>query len=229
MIALVATALLASFAGSLHCAGMCGPLLVLVQGGRSSSTVHTAYQTGRVAVYGLLGAVAGTLGRGIENVAAASGLEHAALVTIAVALLLALATPWLRGGHGRGGAGLSAMRAALRTATPLTRAALFGAATGLMPCGWLYAWLAVAATSGSAVTGAVVMVGFAAGSIPALVATNALFARTSGFLRRRSRHLAPLLLTASAIAVLAMRGSVIARLHHALESGGEAPLVCHGE
>ncbi|MEZ0313592.1 MAG: sulfite exporter TauE/SafE family protein [Myxococcota bacterium] len=230
MITLLATTLLASFAGSLHCAGMCGPLLALVQGGRSSRALHAAYQGGRLSVYGLLGAGAGALGHGVESVAAAKGLEHAALVTATLALIFAAVTPALRNGHGRTSAGLQAMRAALGTTTPLARAGLFGAATGLMPCGWLYAWLAVAAAAGSALTGGLVMVGFGLGSVPALVATNTVLAKTSNLLRRRSRRLAPLLLVASAIAVLAIRGAVIDRLHDALDAGSreDAPLVCHG-
>jgi len=230
VIALLATTVLASFAGSLHCAGMCGPLLALVQGGRSSRTLHVAYQIGRLCAYGLLGLAAGAVGHGVESVAAARGLEHAALATAALALLIAAVAPLLRNSHERTSAGLQVMRSVLRTATPLTRATLFGAATGLMPCGWLYAWLAVAATSGSATTGSAVMLGFGLGSIPALVATNTLFAKASDVLRRRSRRLAPVLLAVSAIVVFATRGAVNERIQRALERGGSegAPLVCHG-
>jgi sulfite exporter TauE/SafE len=226
----LATSVLASFAGSLHCAGMCGPLLALVQGGRSSSGLHVAYQLGRLSAYVLLGIGAGAVGHGVETVAAARGLEQAALVLGALALAIVAVTSLLRTSHAGPGVGFQAMRAALRSASPTTRAVLFGAATGLMPCGWLYAWLAVAAASGSSAAGGAVMFGFGVGSVPALVATNAVLAKASSALRRRSRRLAPLLLVASAIAVLATRGVVIEKLHRTLDgrAGADAPLVCHG-
>ncbi len=230
MIAFFVTTLLASFAGSLHCAGMCGPLLVLVQGGRASPGLQAGYHVGRLVIYLLLGVTAAAVGHSVETAAAARGLEQASLLLGGLALLLALVAPLLRAEHIGRGASLWAMRAALRNATPLTRAALFGAATGLMPCGWLYAWLAVAATTGSSVAGGAVMLGFGLGSLPAMTVGSVLFTRATATARLRSRRLVPLLLVVSALAVVA-RGTVVARLHRALANSWSTnqALVCHGD
>jgi len=51
--------------GSLHCVGMCGPLMLAAgNGGRWESAF--AYQSGRILVYILLGALLGTLGLGMR-------------------------------------------------------------------------------------------------------------------------------------------------------------------
>ena len=51
----------ASLAGSLHCAGMCGPLVVLWAGERAgireSRRAHVAYHGGRLLAYTAMGAV----------------------------------------------------------------------------------------------------------------------------------------------------------------------------
>src|SRR5690606_18807129 len=62
----------------------------------------------------------------------------------------------------------------------LGRAALLGVSTGLLPCGWLYAFALSAAATGSARDGALVMAAFWLGSVPALVGVGAIVARLSG-------------------------------------------------
>ncbi len=229
MIALIATTLVASLAGSLHCAGMCGPLLLVMHRGRPSPVLHIAYQTGRVATYTALGVAAGVLGRGVDTLAAARGLEHAALGLTAMALVSMLVIPrWRTKRHA--GFGLDLMRGALMQAAPPLRALLFGAATGLMPCGWLYAWLAVAMGTGTALAGGAVMGAFAVGSIPALWSSNVLLVKAHALLRHRAPRLVPIMVIASAVLALAMRGAFVERLHHTLSEpvAGQAPLTCHG-
>jgi len=55
-------------------------------------------------------------------------------------------------------------------ASPLLRAAAIGALSALLPCGWLWAFLAVAAGTASSTAGALVMTAFWAGSVPILSA-----------------------------------------------------------
>ena len=66
MTALLGAVFVASLAGSLHCAGMCGPLVAFYSGadashGLARSITHAVYNGGRLAGYLVLGAVAGVV------------------------------------------------------------------------------------------------------------------------------------------------------------------------
>jgi sulfite exporter TauE/SafE len=222
--ALLATSLLASLAGSLHCAGMCGPLMVLLHGpGHASARV--GYHLGRILTYALLGLTAGLVGHGIDSWGTAAGLTQGALILGAAGLLLSLVAPRIsRSAHSP--KRLQVLRGALRQANPAVRGLLFGGATGLMPCGWLYAWLALAAASGSALSGATVMTAFAVGSVPALAMSGLVLARLRIVLGARSRLAPIVLMTVAAIAIM-VRSSVFDDLRHAL-TGHSATVVCHG-
>jgi uncharacterized protein len=56
--------------------------------------------------------------------------------------------------------------------THWTGGLVLGLALGLLPCGFLYAALAVAAASGGGGFGALAMLAFGAGTIPALIAVG---------------------------------------------------------
>ena len=52
---------------------------------------------------------------------------------------------------------------------PVVRAALIGLLTGLLPCGWLYAFVVTAAGTGHPLHGAAVMAAFWLGTVPVLL------------------------------------------------------------
>lgn len=186
--ALASALFLAGLAGGFtHCVGMCAPF-VLAQGAaraerdlsggmlrRLSGAALLPYHAGRMLGYALLGAVAG-LAAGLF--ATLPGLRWALAALLAVAAVLMLAQ-----GVQRLGVLLPAW--AHLPALPMPRAlsrpvsALLASPTGLrgvglglllsaLPCGMLYAALAAAAASGSALAGAIAMAAFAAGTVPAL-------------------------------------------------------------
>ena len=66
------TAFLLGFVGSLHCAGMCGPLaLALPVVGKTRATFFLSrltYNFGRIVTYGLLGVLFGQLTKRVPNV-----------------------------------------------------------------------------------------------------------------------------------------------------------------
>lgn len=181
MTALVVSALVAALLGSGHCAAMCGAFgyaaVDVAPGLLSRARASVAYHGTRGTVYVALGLLAGTVGAGVDAAAALrSAVRPAAIVG---GLLLVL---W---GAGRL-AGLAGVRVprlrppsvvrrlaagALRRAAtwpPLARAALIGGSAFLLPCGWLYAFVATAASTGSPMGGAAVMAGFWIGTVPAL-------------------------------------------------------------
>jgi sulfite exporter TauE/SafE len=108
----------------------------------------------------------------------ALGLAHVAAVVTGMLLLasgvvsLVPRARLVRLGRGplRGPAAwLSALLARFRTQPAVVRALVLGLSTTLVPCGWLYAFVAFAAATGSALGGAWLMSAFWLGSLPVLL------------------------------------------------------------
>lgn len=186
MSALIVAIFLASLTGSLHCAGMCGAfvtLAVVPNGNVARRRVgpHVMYHFGRLATYTTLGGVAGAVGSGIDLGGSMLGLQRlaallAALMMIGFGLIAILRlrgvrvprvpTPKVLGrlaafGH----------RSAM-SRPPLVRALVIGLLTTLLPCGWLYAFVIVAAGTGGLAPGMIAMAVFWIGTLPALVAVG---------------------------------------------------------
>ncbi len=182
MLTFLTTVFVVSLLGSLHCAGMCGPLAGLATGLGNLQIapvawLHAFYHGGRALTYAALGVVAGALGAGVDWGGSLLGLQQvaallagAAMITIGLATLaphLGLPRQWfgappllqriIAAGH----------RQAQRL-TPLPRAGLIGLLTALLPCGWLYAFVIAAAGTGSALLGGLTMVAFWGGTVPIL-------------------------------------------------------------
>jgi sulfite exporter TauE/SafE len=189
--------LLSGLLGSLgHCLGMCGPLVLMLgiqlraQGG-GAFPKHLLYHLSRVAVYVLLGAVVGGAG---SLLGFGGPLGQVAGI---VSLLLGVAVVLL----GLGYLGWVPFRRAGSTGDWLNRAmgralrlrgvlgvVLLGALNGLLPCGLVYSGLLVSATAGGPAAGALGMLAFGLGTMPALlvvgVGGGALSARLRQILAR---------------------------------------------
>ncbi len=203
MTTLLTAVFVASLIGSLHCAGMCGPLLACAVAGRSTSgsasfaelgdgfgratrtalwwsrcRPQAAYHTARLFGYTALGAAAGAVGGLLNLGGVLAGLQPVAAVMAGVAIMLvgvATMAPALRGRlhHTFTPAWLSAAFGkahAKATAWPaVPRAAVIGLCTGLLPCGWLYAFVLAAAGTAQPLHGALVMAAFWLGTVPILL------------------------------------------------------------
>ncbi len=184
-----AAAVLLGLLGSSHCIGMCGGIVgalnMGIADGPAASPVarfryQLAYNAGRISSYVLVGLLAGSLGSG----AAALGVSPLAGKLLAAAFMIALglylANWW------RGLAMLERIGAKLwRHIQPLgqrlfpirstPQALLLGMLWGWLPCGLVYAAVAWSLTTGNPVDGALLMLGFGIGTLPALlVAGNVL-------------------------------------------------------
>jgi hypothetical protein len=104
---------------------------------------------------------------------------------------------------------VSPMLRGIANRRPVVRAALLGAVAPLLPCGWLYAFVASAASTGSASNGALVMAAFWAGTVPALAAVTLGLHRALGPARR-------FLPFATALALVAVGSLTVVR---ALQAG----------
>lgn len=213
---LALAAVAAALLGSLHCAAMCGPLGVLLAGpGRRTSMVF-AWHAGRLIAYAGLGALAGALGGVLDRSLAIAGVQRAALILSASALVLLGGLGLCRriGWAGRRPAlraprAISRFAASLRSHAanrpPNRRAFWMGLLTPLLPCGWLYAWIVAAAGTGSAWAGAALMLAFGAGTVPGLTVVFAALRRLGASTARRVPALGDLALVASGLVLLALR------------------------
>ncbi|MEO0650642.1 MAG: sulfite exporter TauE/SafE family protein [Planctomycetota bacterium] len=175
---LIAAVAGASLIGSVHCAGMCGPFAVLVgRGERRALPLDLRYHAGRLLSYVLLGTLAGGLGAALDLTGRALGAQRVALVLAGAGLIafgllglarqcgLPLPSPRRDGPLRRVAVRLQGLAIGL---DPRRRAWAVGAASGLLPCGWLYAYVLTAAATGSSAYGAAVMAVFWLGTVPAL-------------------------------------------------------------
>jgi len=166
-------AFLLGLTGSLHCVGMCGPLMLAAgNDGRWQSAF--AYQSGRILVYVMLGGLLGALGLGMQlwnaqsTIAIISGvaLIGFALLRLDPGNMLQRLPAYARfqvglrqrvsGFIGQGGAG--------------PQFAL-GCCNGLLPCGLVYLAVIGAANTSSPLVGAGFMLAFGLGTLPLLTAT----------------------------------------------------------
>jgi hypothetical protein len=198
--ATLATVLLFSLSGSLHCAGMCGPLVAFAVGTPEShsnavrAVLQVAYHGGRLVTYSLVGAICGVLGAAIDLGGSLLGLQRIAAVLAGMMMIVVGVLAVLRyRGVSLPHIGLPAFLQRLvvlgqRTAVglrPLPRALVMGLLTALLPCGWLYWFAIIAAGAGSAAWGAAVMVAFWAGTVPVLVSLGVGVQALTGVLGRR--------------------------------------------
>ena len=205
MIPALSAAALAGLVGSPHCIGMCGSF-ALACGGRASHTV--AWHSGKTLTYAILGFIAGLAGDLVPGPTwVATLLSSALVVWFAAGLAGIVPEPTLK----IPGVTQLATRAAVRG--DLGSRFLFGMATGLLPCGLVYATLGIAVASGSAVTGALAMTAFGVGTTPALATFGMGVRRVAGERPWTRRALAVLVLVAGLWVVFQRQGRTPGMMH----------------
>jgi uncharacterized protein len=202
--ALVIPALVMGVLGSTHCALMCGPVAGAVCT-RPKATL--AFNAGRLVTYAALGAVAGAFG-------AMTPIFAVALRPIAAIALVLL------GLHLAGVSNLFTKIEKVglpvwRRVAPLTKRPLhtvvLGALWGFVPCGLVYAALAVAATSGSALSGALVLSAFGVGTLPVMAAVATVARRAVRFRRLAGMLVLALGVHQTVLAFATFDSSLVAR------------------
>jgi len=177
-LALFGALALTGLAGSLHCVGMCGPILVglsrRLPEGRSFAWDAIAYHAGRLWTYMVLGLIAGAFGQRIEQ--AWGGRSAFALVLGGVVVFNGALM--LRRRNSRLEQWLAArLGGVLRSVTTVTGVAgrtgvvarvLVGAVMGLTPCGMVWMALIPAAAIGNPLLSSLGMLAFGLGTVPAL-------------------------------------------------------------
>jgi sulfite exporter TauE/SafE len=215
-----AAAVLAGISGSMHCLAMCGGLSGAL-GMRARSAGKTAsaafayastYQIGRLLSYALAGALCGVAGGLLARLMSLTGLTIWLRVAAGVLMVLLGAQLWsgwrLLGPIEKAGAQLWRQLAPLSRKLPesgWSQALLLGALWGWLPCGLVYSMLLLGVLGGSAPHGALLMLAFGAGTLPAMMSSTLLSAQLQRVLNLHGwRWMAGLLMTGFGIWTIMM-------------------------
>ena len=202
------TAILLGAVGSLHCAGMCGPLaLALPITGHSRVTFvlgRVAYNLGRILTYCLLGAAFGLVGQTLAfagfqrwvSLVAGSAILVGLLVSsrFAVSMPVTRAVAWVKTGLG-----------ALLRQRSVASVFSLGALNGLLPCGLVYAACAGAVATGDLLSGVEYMAAFGFGTVPMMLGIGLVGQKLQFTLRFKLQRLIPACLALVAV-LLILRG-----------------------
>ncbi len=180
--------------GSLHCAAMCGPLLLalpVAAGGAGRFIAgRLIYQSGRVLTYTLLGVFAGLFGQSILLAGfqrwLSLALGVAVLVGFFVSKKVAVSAPVVRLVLG-----LKTLMAAQLQRRDLLSLGLLGMLNGLLPCGLVYVALANAATAKHLSLAVAQMAVFGLGTLPMMLAIGLSGRMFPASLRMRLRAAIP--------------------------------------
>jgi uncharacterized protein len=184
---------------SLHCAQMCGPIVLSYSmGGRGTAAGHLCYNGGRLITYAVLGALAGAMGHAMGFMGRLAGIQQTAAMVSGV--LMIIAGVFMTGAIpaqrlvqlDRFGVSTLFSRTIGRLILApgaLSKLAL-GLAMGFLPCGLLYAALLKAASTGAPLDGAASMAAFGAGTAGTLLAIGIFSSAVTLRLGRWSNRLA---------------------------------------
>lgn len=220
----VGSAFLMGLFGGVHCVLMCGGIVgtlcarVPDPSTRGRALRLLSYNAGRILTYSVLGAFAGGVGAASANALPFEGAQiglrlAAALIMIGAGLYLAGALRSFAKIEGAGGV-------LFRVIAPLWRrltqggaarssgaAVLLGSLWGFLPCGLVYAAVALAFASGSAPAGGLTLLAFGLGTLPALLVVGGLAEGVRRLSRNiRVRQTAGLLIALSGAVHLMMAG-----------------------
>ena len=177
---MIALAFGLGIAGSLHCLGMCGPLVLASNQAHRTDTMgrllHVGvYHFGRVMTYGLLGILLGSIG----HVIAIGSFQKvftilSGLILILIFLMsldlekLLFKSSSYRDAYYRVQNKISGLFSNLMKKSPL----FIGIFNGLLPCGLVYLALMGSLTTGSPAVGWLFMIAFGAGTLPMMLSVH---------------------------------------------------------
>ncbi len=169
MITLFITAFVTGLFGSLHCAGMCGPLALSFNMQNSGNTFFNAfvYNISRIFAYFLLGIIFGAIGLSFSF----AGLQQISSVIMGVLIIVLVLMQYVS--HKNHFPFLTKYTNYIKhkismafSAKGFSGIVSLGFLNGLLPCGLVYLALAGAVASGEIMTGGVYMMLFGLGTLP---------------------------------------------------------------
>lgn len=198
-------AILIGLVGSLHCVGMCGPLIMALhqKNGTKNEIVH---HLGRLSVYAAIGIIAGALGSTFSFM----GLQQTFSMIAGAILIASALIVFTRHYLGKLEGLISRVSIKLASyansqSNGLQKNYVLGVANGLLPCGVVYLAMVGAANTFTPWDGAIFMLAFGMGTIPALFVLSAFGRKIPIQLRNRFKALVPVVIILVG-AMLVVRG-----------------------
>lgn len=162
--------------GSFHCAGMCGPIAIALplHGNTVPQKIFggALYNIGRTITYGIMGAIFGLLGQGLQLL----GFQQKISVVMGAVMIISVLFPALfRNQYSMETSWLKAVGKLKKTIAGMFSIRSFqslffiGMLNGLLPCGLVYMAIAGAIGTGAVVQGSLYMILFGLGTIPMLL------------------------------------------------------------
>jgi len=198
--------------GSLHCAGMCGPLVLFtpVVGNSHSSIIASrlVYHSGRLTAYAVIGVLFGMIGESI----ALAGLQRWLSLIAGILMLAAICmTFFFKTQLTRAPIAIKSLFARFLHRRTFPAIFSLGATNGLLPCGLVYMAATASIATGGALNSIFYMLLFGLGTLPMLLAVSFGGSRLQFLKIPTLQKLAPLAIVAVAVLLIvrAQPGSLI--------------------
>jgi uncharacterized protein len=228
------TGLVLGFFGSLHCVGMCGPIVLALPGKNAVFSrflgLRISYNLGRILGYSWLGLLVGLFGRQLQL----AGLQETISISTGMLILVVTFFPML---SKRFHFDLGVSRLLHKLLGDLLHRPAYGSQlltgllNGLLPCGMVYLALAASLLLTNPLEGAAFMASFGMGTFPAMLAMAFAGRQLMSQWRPAFRRLSPVIATVMAVLFI-LRGMSLGIPYLSPELGQissartEAP-VCH--
>ena len=194
------SALVLGLMGSFHCAGMCGPIAIALplHGNSIPQKIFggTLYNLGRTLTYGVMGAIFGLLGQGVEMI----GFQQKISVVMGAIMIISVIFPSLfRNQYNMEKSWFSLVGKLKKSIGKLFSVRSFsslffiGLLNGLLPCGLVYMAIAGAIGTGELVLGSLYMIMFGLGTIPMMLSIAIAGNILSAAIRQKINRLIPVL------------------------------------
>ena len=228
-------AFLLGLLGSLHCAGMCGPIALALPVRQTSWGARVAsgllYNTGRIFTYSLLGFLLGLIGMGLFL----WGIQRWVSIALGTVMVLWVILPffinrtWLKSGFQTFSSGYKRLFGGFFARRTYLSVLLIGLLNGLLPCGLVYMALAGAVVSSGPVEGALYMFLFGLGTIPVLLTVTFAGNIIGLTFRNMVRKVIPyMILLIGILFILRGLNLGIPYISPKMESEKQVPACCHG-
>ncbi|MBK5280182.1 MAG: sulfite exporter TauE/SafE family protein [Bacteroidia bacterium] len=194
------TALILGFAGSLHCVGMCSPLIMAVTAKRPFIAQKLFYNTGRIFIYGGLGVIASTAGIFIHLSAYQQVLSFiigGVLLIIGFGGITGVKIPFVSAGIVRFTIWLKMKFGYVLQHKGPWSSVVLGMLNGLLPCGLTYLAMTYCLTLSTWWEGFLFMFFFGLGTWPVMLGATSLLGLSSVFIKRNLSRLTTILFLVS--------------------------------
>lgn len=177
--------------GSIHCVGMCGGIvaaLSMSQKNGGMSGIFT-YHFGRLFTYSILGATMGTIGSmTVYNAGLSNVQNYISIITGGLIIIFALQTGgWISAKYSylsKISIPSKLLKGAAKQGS-ITSWGLVGLVNGILPCGIVYAALALSIKQADLFNGGILMFAFGLGTIPAMTIFCIIIRRMSPAIKGR--------------------------------------------